>query len=117
MSALGQKQTCAPQNVMSALPPIATSIAFFGMSALGRFCCKSRSALVIKNSAGYGSSFRVRMLGTSSAHVKLTGEFGNAIEAIRIGDCFSFRVFAKNSQPCNSRLLQQNRPVTEVELP
>jgi hypothetical protein len=36
MSALGQKQTCAPQNVMSALPPIATSIAFFGMSALGQ---------------------------------------------------------------------------------
>jgi hypothetical protein len=25
MSALGQKQTCAPQNVMSALPPIATA--------------------------------------------------------------------------------------------
>jgi hypothetical protein len=35
MSALGQKRTCALQNVMSALPPIATSIAFFGMSALG----------------------------------------------------------------------------------
>ena len=36
MSALGQKQTYALQNVMSALPPIATSIAFFGMSALGQ---------------------------------------------------------------------------------
>jgi hypothetical protein len=36
MSALGQKQTCAPQNGMSALPPKATSIAFFGMSALGQ---------------------------------------------------------------------------------
>src|SRR5262245_18635373 len=34
MSALGQKQTCAAQKLMSALPPIATSIAFFGMSAL-----------------------------------------------------------------------------------
>jgi hypothetical protein len=33
MSALGQKQTCAVQNVMSALPPIATLIAKFGMSA------------------------------------------------------------------------------------
>jgi hypothetical protein len=31
MSALGQKQTFAPQKAMSALPPIATSIAFFGM--------------------------------------------------------------------------------------
>ena len=35
MSALGQKQTFALQHAMSALPPIATSIAFFGMSALG----------------------------------------------------------------------------------
>jgi hypothetical protein len=35
MSALGQKQTFAVQKGMSALPPIATSIAFFGMSALG----------------------------------------------------------------------------------
>jgi hypothetical protein len=34
MSALGQKQTFAAQKGMSALPPIATSIAFFGMSAL-----------------------------------------------------------------------------------
>src|SRR5262252_9375117 len=36
MSALGQKQTYAAHNGMSALPPIATSIAFFGMSGLGR---------------------------------------------------------------------------------
>jgi hypothetical protein len=35
MSALGQKQTFAVQKSMSAVPPIATSIAFFGMSALG----------------------------------------------------------------------------------
>jgi hypothetical protein len=35
MSALGQKPTFAAQEGMSALPPIATSIAFFGMSALG----------------------------------------------------------------------------------
>ena len=28
MSALGQKQTCAAQKVMSALPPIATLVAF-----------------------------------------------------------------------------------------
>jgi hypothetical protein len=33
MSALGQKQTYAAQNAMSALPPIATSIAHFSMSA------------------------------------------------------------------------------------
>src|SRR5262245_32504136 len=33
MSALGQKQTCAVQTGMSALPPIATSNATCGMSA------------------------------------------------------------------------------------
>jgi hypothetical protein len=32
MSALGQKQTCAMHQPMSALPPIATLIAFFGLS-------------------------------------------------------------------------------------
>ena len=36
MSALGQKRTYAVQNAMSALPPIATSIALFGMSALSQ---------------------------------------------------------------------------------
>jgi hypothetical protein len=34
---------------------------------------------------------------SSSPHVKLTGDFGNAIEVIRIGDCFPLRIFAKNS--------------------
>src|SRR5262249_8496088 len=43
MSALGQKQTFAAQKAMSALPPIATSIAFFGMSALGHKRTSSRS--------------------------------------------------------------------------
>jgi hypothetical protein len=36
MSALGQKQTFAVQNAMSALPPKATSIAAHGMSAKGQ---------------------------------------------------------------------------------
>src|SRR5262249_15665876 len=36
MSALGQKRTYTVHQRMSALPPIATSIAFFGMSALGQ---------------------------------------------------------------------------------
>ena len=31
------------------------------------------------------------------AYVKLTGDFDNAIEVIRIGDCFPVCVFAKNS--------------------
>ena len=40
-------------------------------SGCGRLCCKSRFALVIKNSAGCRRGFRVRMRGTSSPHVKL----------------------------------------------
>ena len=36
ISTLGQKPTCAVQPGMSALLPIATLIAFFSMSALGR---------------------------------------------------------------------------------
>ena len=30
-------------------------------SAVGRLCCKSRFALMIKNSAGYRRGFRVKM--------------------------------------------------------
>jgi hypothetical protein len=37
MSALGQKQTYALQQAMSALPPIATSIAYFRMSDKGQW--------------------------------------------------------------------------------
>ena len=67
------------------------------MSVYGRFCCKIRFALVLKNSAGYRRGVRVKMWGVSSPHVKLIGDFGNAIEVIRIADCFPSRVFAKNS--------------------
>jgi hypothetical protein len=45
MSALGQKQTCAPQKVMSALPPKATSIETYGMSARAK---SGHAALVLK---------------------------------------------------------------------
>jgi hypothetical protein len=35
--------------------------------------------------------------GTPSPHAKLTGDFGNTTEVIRIGDCFLLRIFATNS--------------------
>jgi hypothetical protein len=66
-----------------------------------RYCCKSRFALVVGNSAGGRCDFRVKMWGASSPHVKLTGNLVNASEAIRIGNCFPFRNFAKNQSPCN----------------
>jgi hypothetical protein len=48
-------------------------------------------------------------VGASSPHVKLTGDLANVSAAIRIGDCFPYRNFAKNQSPCNFRLLQQYR--------
>jgi hypothetical protein len=79
-------------------------------AAYGRLCCKSRFALMVKNSAGYRRGFRVKMWGASSPHVKLTCDLANVSDAIRIGDCFPFRNFAKNQSPCNFRLLQQYHP-------
>jgi hypothetical protein len=54
------------------------------------------------------------MWGASSPHVKLTGDLANVSDAIRIGDCFPFRNFAKNQSPCNFRLLQQYRSTTDI---
>jgi hypothetical protein len=84
-------------------------------SDYGRYCCKSRFALGVGNSAGYRCDFRVKMRGASSPHVKPTKDFANTSEAIRIGDCFLFDSFAKNSSPCNFRLLQQYRHVCDVK--
>src|SRR5262249_46075618 len=64
---------------------------------------------MIKNSASRRFGFRVRMRGTSSLRAKRTGDFGNAIADTRIGDWSPSRVFAKNSEPGNFRLLQQYR--------
>ncbi len=80
------------------------------MSALPRYCCKSRFAQVIKNSAGCRRVFGVKMWGDMSPRVKLTGDFGNAIEGIRISNRLPPLVVAKNSWRCNFRLLQQYPP-------
>jgi ABC transporter substrate binding protein len=59
---------------------ISTDFAALRFVAIGRFCCKSLFALVIKNSPGCRRDFRVKMWGTSSPDDKLTGDLGNAIE-------------------------------------
>jgi hypothetical protein len=70
MSALGQKQTCAPQQAMSALAPIATSIAFFGMSAWaksGHLRCKRACPLYPRKRTLCGpskSAFGYRFMST-----------------------------------------------------
>jgi len=61
-----------------------------------------------------GATFAYKMRGTSRPHAKFTGDFGNAIEVIRISDRSLLSVFAKNLEPCNFRLLQHNRPYAEV---
>src|SRR6266480_941973 len=56
-------------------------IAEVGMSPIGRFCCKSLFALVIKISFGCTHDFRVKMWGTSLREDKLAGDLGDVIEA------------------------------------
>src|SRR6266446_8935150 len=79
------------------------------MSGLGRYCCKSLFALVIKNSPGFRRDLRVKMWGTSSPDDKLTGDLGNVIETTQIGGRRSNRLTAGNLSPDNFGLLQHNR--------
>jgi hypothetical protein len=51
MSALGQKQTCAPQKVMSALPPIATAKADFRKRSCPLYTRKQTCAVQSEMSA------------------------------------------------------------------
>ncbi len=69
---------------------------------------------MIKNSAGCRRVFGVKMWGDRPSRVKLTGNFGDAIEAIRISNRLPLLVFVKNSWRCNFRLLQQYRHKAEV---
>jgi hypothetical protein len=55
------------------------------------------------------ATFAYKMRGTPRPHAKFTGDFGNAIEVIRISGRSLRSVFAKNLEPCNFRLLQHNR--------
>ena len=79
------------------------------MSVVGRFCCKSLFALVIKISFGCTRDFRVNMWGTSLREDKLTGDLRNVIEATQIGGRRSDRLMAGKLSPRNFGLLQQYR--------
>jgi hypothetical protein len=61
-----------------------------------------------------GATFAYKMRGTSRPHAKFARDFGNAIEVIRISDRSLLSVFAKNLKPCNFRLLQHNRPNSDL---
>jgi hypothetical protein len=73
-------------------------------SEIGRFCCKSLFALVIKNSPGRTRDLRVKMWGTSSA-----GDLGNVIEATSTGGRRSDFFTAEKLAAGNLGLLRQYR--------
>jgi hypothetical protein len=84
---LGKTQS---EQMFSASPPKSGSNSGHSRSRhLCRFCCKSRFAQGVKNSAGRRRGFRVKMRGTSSPYVKFRGDLGKATAATRIGGCFS----------------------------
>jgi len=78
-------------------------------SPIGRFCCKSLFALVIKNFPGFRRDFRVKMRGTSLSDDKLADDLGNAIEGTRISGRRSDFSTAGKSAPGHLGLLQQYR--------
>src|SRR5215831_10357855 len=80
------------------------------MSASCRYCCKSLFALRIKNSAGCGCDFHVKMWGTSSPGDKLMGDLGNVIEVTQIGGRRADRLMARKLSSSNFGLLQQYLP-------
>src|SRR6476620_190180 len=84
------------------------------MTAIGRYCCKSLFALVIKNSPGCRRDFRVKMWGTSSTDDKLTGDPRWRDEGRQIGSRRSDRLMAGKLSPGNFGLLQQYLPRAEV---
>ena len=87
MSEFGSKCKILALSLCFPLRPCErTQVGHASTSGKCRLCCKSRFALGFKNSPGRGRGFQIEMRGTSSPRVKLTGNFGNAIEPIRIGD-------------------------------
>ena len=79
-------------------------------TAIGRFCCKSPFALVIKIYFGCTRDFRVKMWGTSSPDDKLTDDLGNAIEGTRISGRRWIFLTAEKLAPGDLGLLQQYLP-------
>jgi hypothetical protein len=83
-------------------------------SPLGRFCCKSLFALVIKISFGCTRDFRVKIWGTSSPEDKLAGGLGNVIEATSTGGRWSDFFTAEKLAAGNLGLLQQYRHIAAM---
>src|SRR3954447_13341992 len=96
------------------LSPTADVPSHASEAAMCRLCCKSLFAPLIANFSSCRRGFRVNMWGTSSPGDKLTGDFGNEPDATSISDRGLFRLLAGNLSPGVFRLLQHNRPTTDM---
>jgi hypothetical protein len=110
---------CRPRPVVGAAerPPKAAAPHTTDAAETDRLCCKSLFASLDANFSSCRSDFRINMRGTLSPDDKLTGDFGNELEAISIGDCGSFHLLAGNLSPGISGLLQHNRPRAGITRP
>ncbi|QHO72848.1 hypothetical protein ACH79_09615 [Bradyrhizobium sp. CCBAU 051011] len=79
------------------------------MSAVGTIVLQKSIFADDQNSAGRGRDFRVQDVRDLTASRKFTGDFGNAIEVMRLSNRSLLSVFARNLEPSNFRLLQQYR--------
>src|SRR5882724_9649393 len=105
-----------PHRMASCVPGELIPCAFVWHDPGITLCCKSRFALVIKNSPGCRRDFRVKMWGTSSTDDKLTRDLGNVIETTQIGGRRSDRLTAGKLSPGNFGLLQQYLPGSDIAL-
>src|ERR1019366_4130581 len=82
----------------------------WSMSALCRLCCKSLFASPVTKFPSCRRDFRINIWGITSPGDELTGDFGNELEAISIGDCGLFRLLARILSHGILGLLQHNHP-------
>ena len=60
-------------------------------SGCGRYCCKSHFASLIAKFQSHRRDVRINMWGATSSLDEITGDFGDRLEAISIGDYALFR--------------------------
>ena len=77
---------------------------------LPRLCCKSLFASLVTKFPSCRRDFRINIWGITSPGDELTGDFGNELEAISIGNCGLFRLLARILSHGILGLLQHNHP-------
>ena len=82
-----------------------------------RLCCKSRFSPMTKILRAVGATLVYKMRGSSRPHAKFTGDFGNAIEVIRISHRLLLSVFAKNLEPATFEFCNTIGPGADIGWP